>query len=131
MAATIAEPEPQAQADWLWDNYAEHTGAAPLERGDFGGALPAHALVPATCFGSSKALHEVCRALLYLCHSRAGQRSAVPAEHRTGVLPTAVADMFIAPLVESSPCVLKQTRNCCGGDPRWKAPDEHAVRAPV
>jgi len=41
VAATIAEAEPQAQADWLWDNYAEHTGAAPLERGDFGGACAA------------------------------------------------------------------------------------------
>ncbi len=45
VAATIAEAEPQAQADWLWDNYAEHTGAAPLERGDFGGACIACAHV--------------------------------------------------------------------------------------
>ena len=48
VAATIAEAEPQAQADWLWDNYAEHTGAAPLERGDFGGALAAHNPRPCT-----------------------------------------------------------------------------------
>jgi hypothetical protein len=38
VAATIAEASPQAQADWLWENYAEQTGATALERGDFGGA---------------------------------------------------------------------------------------------
>ena len=40
VAATIAEAAPQAQADWLWDNYAEHSGATQLERGNFGGDPP-------------------------------------------------------------------------------------------
>ena len=38
-AATIAEATPAAQADWLWESYAAHSGASPQERGSFGGAL--------------------------------------------------------------------------------------------
>ena len=58
LAAALAEADPVAQADWLWDSYSAVTGAAAEQRGGFNGEGTA-ACVPADV--GQPAVHWTCQ----------------------------------------------------------------------
>ena len=135
MAATIAEAEPQAQADWLWDNYAEHTGAAPLERGDFGGAVsplrtPSSMhliLCSATYWNGGPALRVTVWVsyLPYKLHDIRVSPAILP-------FPQSCSQcLHVRHLKWSAPCTPHRVQNCRTGDPRWRATVWHVIRVPV